>query len=178
MAIQKVSGVADQYLEDLRAEIIRQHTPNKGWCDLEHCTACIEAESKIDAAIDAAQRGYAISAYEAQVEEGEERQVQERIFKEGFAAGKEQATQIAHRWANQAASEAAAAAKSHWYQRGLREGRLSAPKPPPMQAVNEKSLRKKFFDEALDDCHIIGESNPQMKPAANAIRHRLKKRMK
>lgn len=174
--------MSDRYLNDLREEIIRKYTPPKGWCDAEHCTKCIEAERQIDAALDAAQRGYAISSYENQIEQGEERQVQEKIFRKGFKAGKEEATQIAHRWANRAASEAAAAAKNHWYKRGLRDGMASAPKPPPMQASVDantlKALRKEFFEEALDDCHVIGESNPQMKPAANAIRHRIKKRLK
>jgi hypothetical protein len=178
MAIQKAPGVKNKYLEDLQKEIIAEHTPLKGWCDIEHCTACIEAENRIDAAIDAADRAYAISAYEARVRNGEAHQAEQNIYNRGFRDGQDEAVQLAHRWANQAANQAAAAAKQRWYSQGLREGKASMPQLPPIATGNDPAARKKFFDEAMNECHIIGESNPQMKPGMNALSRMLKKRLK
>ena len=72
-------------------------------------------------------------------------------------------------------------AKNEWYRKGLRDGRASAPESKqtaPAKAFDEKAFKKTFVDGALEECHIIGESNPQMKPAANAIGHRIKKRFR
>lgn len=177
MAVQKATQV-NQYLQDLEREIVRRYTPPKGWCDIEPCAECDAAEQKIDAALDAAERAYSVAAYESQVEAGSPGQA----YNQGLSDGRKEATAIAHRWASDAANRAASAAKNHWYQRGLQDGRASAPRPQNIQSELSpqklNKLRKEFFKEALDDCHVIGESNPQMKPAANAIRHRLKKRLK
>ena len=37
------------------------------------------------------------------------------------------------------------------------------------------AVRGKIMDQVLQECRVIGESNPQMNPAMNALRHRLKK---
>jgi len=177
MALQKAKRV-NKYLQDLEQEIVRRYTPSKGWCEIDHCQECQAAELRIDAALDAAERAYSVAAYESQVDGGS----LDQVYNEGLQDGRREATAMAHRWASDAANRAATAAKSHWYRRGLQDGRASAPPPKLLQAELDptrlKALRKEFFEEALDDCHVIGESNPQMKPAANAIRHRIKKRLK
>ncbi len=177
MAVQKAKPV-NQYLQDLEREIVLRYTPTKGWCEIESCHECEAAEQRIDAALDAAERAYSVVAYESQVDV----RSMDKIYNDGLQEGRREGTELAHRWANDAATRAASAAKRHWYHRGLQEGRASAPQANPMQFElgpdRLKSLRKEFFEEALDDCHVIGESNPQMKPAANAIRHLIKKRLK
>jgi hypothetical protein len=157
-----------QDLEKLYKEIEHRYMPNRGWCDAPGCTACTRAHEQVKAAKDAARRGYYLSA----PSRAQDTQIQRRIFEQGYERGHNEGLQQAHQWAAQKARQAAMAARNEWYQRGLREGRASAPTPP---APDNKALRKKYMDEVLDQCHIIAESNPQMKPGVNAVRHMVKK---
>lgn len=40
---------------------------------------------------------------------------------------------------------------------------------------NESSIRKKMVDQMVEQCRVIAESNPQMAPGVNAVRHMIKK---
>lgn len=177
MANQVSSGI-NPYLEDLYREIEKMHEPPKGWCDIPHCRHCELAEQKIQAAKDAAARAYSVAEYEGQIDDGVLDDAYRQGVRDGLNKGRKEATAIAHRWANDAAHRAAQAAKNHWYQRGLQDGRASASSQVQQVKVDDAAMRKKFFEEALEDCRVIGESNPQMQPAANALRHRLKKRIR
>lgn len=53
--------------------------------------------------------------------------------------------------------------------RGYESGRKSAP------ASDESSIRKKIVDQMIEECRVISESNPNMKPGVNAVKHRIKK---
>jgi len=55
--------------------------------------------------------------------------------------------------------------------RGFAEGRKTAPAAPS----NESSIRKKMIDEMVEQCRVISESNPQMAPGVNAVKHMIKK---
>lgn len=56
-------------------------------------------------------------------------------------------------------------------QRGYAEGRTAGGIPN----VDAKSVRKKMVDEMLEKCRVISESNPNMAPGVNAVRHMIKK---
>lgn len=158
-----------QQLEALYREIEQAYMPNKGWCDNTSCTACGQAELQVEAAKDAARRGFYLKARGAKLDQG----AQKRIFDEGYDQGRGVALREAHQWAAQSAHRAAMAAKTEWYQRGLREGRaapaLAAPK------ADESAIRSKVLDQVLQECKVIGDSAPPMNPAMNALRHRIKK---
>lgn len=77
------------------------------------------------------------------------------------------AEQIAHVRAQQAVRESQSFQRG--YAQGLAHGRSETPAAAPNPAGHVN------VDAVLNECHVIGESNPQMKPAMNALRHRLKK---
>lgn len=59
------------------------------------------------------------------------------------------------------------AAVQRAYQQGFSAGQQLVSKP----TVDKQQLMDKVYDE----CRVIEESNPTMKPAITALRHRLKK---
>jgi hypothetical protein len=164
--------VNDQDLQQLFLEIEKHYTPEQGWCDHPECEPCAIAEDKILIAKEAARYGYTVRPAQTQDQPTRVQSnpaVQRRIFERGYDKGRSVALQEAHQWAAQSAQKAEAAARNKWYQQGLREGREQAP-------VRTASVdRKALIDEVLMECRVIGESNPQMNPAMNALRHRLKK---
>jgi len=160
-------------LKELYKEIEQHYAPERGWCDDAYCTACERAEAQVEAAKDAARKGFYLNKKKA----GGANEAQERrIYESGYDKGRNVALQEAHQWAAQSAQRAEMAAKNKWYQKGLREGHemakraISAP-----AAVDPKQAKKQLMDQVLQECRVIGESNPQMNPAMNALRHRLKK---
>lgn len=161
-------------LQRLFREIEDHYEPKNGWCDAVGCTACEMAAMQVEAAKDAARQGFMLNQGDKRRQlSGEARK---RIFERGFDRGRNVALQEAHQWAAQSAHRAEEAAKNKWYQKGLREGREMARRtmPKPAQA-DPTAVRKKMMDQVLAECRVIGESNPQMNPAMNALRHRLKK---
>jgi len=161
----------ERELEPLFAEIERHYTPKRGWCQDELCVECASAEEKILIAKEAARNGYISREVEAEVDPVAIR----RVFERGYDKGRQIALQEAHRWAAQSAERAEVAARNKWYQQGLREGRASAVKTAAPSPVDRAAVRREQMDEVLQECRVIGESNPGMNPAMNALRHRLKK---
>lgn len=159
-------------LQKLYLEIEQHYMPNKGWCDAEWCTACARAELQVEAAKEAAAKGFSLNQPTKAVQPAD-RAVQRQIFERGYDKGRDVALQEAHQWAAQSAQRAEVAAKSKWYQKGLREGRQMA--QLARASADPKAARGKLMDQVLQECRVIGESNPQMNPAMNALRHRLKK---
>ncbi len=158
-------------LQELYWEIEQHYAPDQGWCDAPACTACDSAELQVKAAKEAARKGFLLNKPPDQksVDPSSQRQ----IFERGYDKGRNVALQEAHQWAAQSAQRAEMAAKSTWYQKGLREGREMAQKS--LATADPKAARGKLMDQVLQECRVIGESNPQMNPAMNALRHRLKK---
>lgn len=157
-------------LQKLLREIEDRYMPKNGWCDAPGCEECAKAEAQVVPAIEAAKKAYALQNSGAKTE-----LPARRIFEQGYERGHGEALTQAHTWARQSVLRARQEAKNEWYQKGLRDGRANAPRVPVGPSVNETKVHNHVVDEALDACHVIGESNPQMKPAANAIRHRIKK---
>lgn len=62
------------------------------------------------------------------------------------------------------------------YERGIREGRKDA--NTSISKKDRKQILDEAYQNALDECRVIGESNPSMEPAAKALRRRIKKWMK
>ena len=54
--------------------------------------------------------------------------------------------------------------------RGYADGRATT-----AGAANNGVSRQKMVDDMLEQCRIIAESNPNMAPGVNAVRHRIKK---
>ena len=48
------------------------------------------------------------------------------------------------------------------------------PRTPPPSRAPERT-KASLMEEVMAECRIISESNPSMKPAINALKHRLKK---
>ena len=55
--------------------------------------------------------------------------------------------------------------------RGFQEGKSSV----SASSGDAKTIRSKMRDEMLEQCHVVAESNPNMAPGVNAVRHRIKK---
>lgn len=159
-------------LQKLYSEIEKHYMPQKGWCDVEWCTACARAELQVDAAKEAAAKGFSLNQPAAALKPAEHA-AQRQSFEQGYDRGRTVALQEAHQWAAQSAQRAEVAAKSKWYQKGLREGRQMA--QLATTTADPQAARGKLMESVLQECRVIGESNPQMNPAMNALRHRLKK---
>jgi len=146
-------------LQKIHHRIIQHFTPRSGWCEDEGCPTCGEAERTIDQAIAEATQDY------HQGQSATDPRVLREAYESGFIEGQRSGLANANSIARTQAAEA--------FQRGLQQGRASAPAPAP---ADNAVLREKYYDEVLEDCRVIGESNPQMNPGMNALRHLLKKR--
>jgi len=58
------------------------------------------------------------------------------------------------------------------YNDGLAAGRSQA---PSRGGVDRAAVRDEMRREMLEQCRVIAESNPNMAPGVNAVRHRIKK---
>ena len=130
-------------LQELYWEIEQHYAPDQGWCDAPACSACDKAELQVEAAKEAARKGFLLNKPAAQkpVDPASQRQ----IFERGYDKGRNVALQEAHQWAAQSAQRAEMAAKSTWYQKGLREGREMAQKS--LAAAAPKAARGKLMDQ-------------------------------
>lgn len=91
-------------------------------------------------------------------------------FDQGFAAG----MQAAQKSAAGKDSQFTYADMEKARRRGFEEGK-AASKGNGIPNVDEASMRKKMVDEMLESCRVIAESNPNMAPGVNAVRHKIKK---
>jgi hypothetical protein len=145
-------------LHRIHQDIIRQHTPPSGWCDGNQCPTCQRAEAFIDEQIAEATR-----QYYADETSGDSRALQD-AYDVGFVDGKRNGMQTATSIARTQVDAA--------YRRGVKDGQAAASCPTCAAGAPSATA---YYDKVLNECHIIGESNPQMKPAMNALRHRIKK---
>lgn len=58
-------------------------------------------------------------------------------------------------------------------QAGQAQARVQKPQQPATKVTDE--LRQMMIDKVMDECRVIGESNPQMEAGMKAVRHRIKK---
>lgn len=58
-------------------------------------------------------------------------------------------------------------------QAGQAQGQAQRPAQPATKVTDE--LRQMMIDKVMDECRVIGESNPQMEAGMKAVRHRIKK---
>lgn len=69
-------------------------------------------------------------------------------------------------------------ARMQGYAQGVVAGRALARQEyqkPQVGAAEVEAIRKKMQDDMLEQCRVISESNPNMAPGVNAVRHRIKK---
>lgn len=154
-----------QELKSIHQRIIRQHTPQSGWCDAAGCPTCRDAEALIDRKIADATRAY---YQKGETSEIVDPRALQQAYDVGFLDGKRNGIQTG-RSLSRSQIEAA-------YHRGLQDGRVVASCPTCAAGGSSGGANAKdYYDKVLNECHVIGESNPQMKPAMNALRHRIKK---
>jgi len=58
-------------------------------------------------------------------------------------------------------------------QAGQAQARTQNPQQPATRVTDE--VRQMMIDKVMDECRVIGESNPQMEAGMKAVRHRIKK---
>jgi hypothetical protein len=66
-------------------------------------------------------------------------------------------------------------ARLQGYNAGMNAGRTMATTAQG-PTVNENQMRQRIMDDVEREMNVVGESNPNMKPAMNALGHLLKKR--
>lgn len=150
----------------LRDELEAAYRPPNGWCANPRCKACNEARARMRADLQASSN--AVSVRRNGFSEGYEQARQELEQQAYRLAETMTAEQIAHVRAQQTAREAQSYQRG--YAQGLAQGRQGTPATQSQPAPGGLTM-----DQVLNECHIIGESNPNMKPAMNALRHRIKK---
>jgi hypothetical protein len=166
-------------LRELFDQIDRQYTPINGWCNRHPCPSCDYGRARIEAAKHAA-----LEAYQLDVEDFEDELAEDegqQIYDQGYIDGRQRTLDEARRIATQQVSRATSMARQAGYKDGFRAGLAAAPRhsaPPPAAPAAGSQSQKQFYDTVLEECRVIGESNPQMNPAMNALRHRLKKRFR
>lgn len=90
-------------------------------------------------------------------------------FDSGYSAGLRAGREISSSTQNQGTytySDVEAARR-----RGIEEGKKRAAK----SVGDESSFRKKIVADMLEQCRVVSESNPNMAPGVNAVRHMIKK---
>ncbi len=149
--------------------------PN-GPCSDTYCTKCIEDKQRVDDMVECARHAYTTAISHRGIPED----VREQIFHDAYhqamheVSGQHQrqlvtAQQQGYAQAQTMLQHDLTRQRNDAYQRGFQAGRLSA---PPIPAA---ASRKEMVDLMLNECKIIAESNPNMKPGVNAVRHRIKK---
>lgn len=88
-------------------------------------------------------------------------------WQEGFAAG----MRAVHQTQGQKQSQFTYEDVERARRRGYEEGRLAT----PPSGANEANIRTKMVDEMMEQCRVISESNPNMAPGVNAVKHLIKK---
>jgi hypothetical protein len=152
-----------QELLQIHRNIIQHYTPKSGWCDANGCPTCRDAEALIDRKLSEATRAY----YDRGITAVEDPKALQHAYDVGFLDGKRNGIQTGKSLARTQIQAA--------YQRGVADGSKAATCPTCAAGSSSSSSAKDFYDKVLNECHVIGESNPQMKPAMNALRHRIKK---
>lgn len=166
--------------DEIEKSIWEQQAPT-GFCEDEYCSKCIETRQRIEDMVECARHAYQAAIRHKGIPED----IREQIFHEAYQDAMHQMEQkhqhqlaLAHQQAYVQAQTALQhdlmRAKNAAFQRGFQAGRLSAPQPT-ITPVNMAAVRQQMIDEMLNECKVIGESNPNMKPGVNAVRHRIKK---
>jgi len=181
-------------LDAIFRELETRYMPPSGYCDDPYCDDCNVARGQLAAAFDAAKRAYDAAPRRDRGFD-EERHYQrgyqaamknlasqrEQIFESGYQRALV-AAQEERRYAASETREQIRIAQQQAYHAGLAQGQAAGYRRGMQQAasttpapVDVASLRRKMVNEMLDQCKIISESNPNMAPGVNAVRHRIKK---
>ncbi len=165
---------------EVEQAIWKQEAPN-GLCEDPYCRECPKIARRVARLIEAAKHGYYAAAYQKEFPSDMRDNLYEDAYQEASNEIEERYRQELEVARAQAAQQAHANALAHTrgqvqsaYQRGFSAGRLMA-QPPPPAAPDPTAFRQQIIDEMLNECNVIAESNPNMKPGVNAVRHRIKK---
>lgn len=183
-------------LSDIFDWIERSNVPSCGWCNRRGCFECQAAHQRIRLAKDAAERSYQVAMHQIQ---GEITPATEQMLDESFQRGYQAASQqYAHdrarmeaeltRVSNMLAVRTAEPrveyrqdpmalerARMAGYAAGVQAGRAMATPAAPPPSMNPAQTRADIIKQVLQETEVIGQSNPNMEPAMNALRHRVKK---
>lgn len=181
-------------LEEIFEWIEGTNAPSCGWCGHPRCFECQAAHQRIRLAKNSAERAYEVgknSHAHAAPPEPPRAHHQPYELEGAFQRGYQEAT---HNYAAERSRMQAEItrvsrqlgadrapdpvmleqARMQGYVAGVNAGRAMH-QPMPQAAANTAETRKQVMDAVLNECHVIGESNPGMKPAMDALRHRVKK---
>lgn len=181
-------------LEEIFEWIEGTNSPSCGWCGHPRCFECQAAHQRIRLAKSSAERAYEVgkrsnghasnpeprahhqpyeleSAYQTGYQEASHHHAAERARMQA---------EIAHVSRQLGAGRAPdpvmlEQARMQGYVAGVNAGRAMHQPMPQAAASNPAEIRRKVIEDVLNDCNVIGESNPNMKPAMAALRHRVKK---
>ncbi len=183
-------------LEEIFEWIEGTNAPSCSWCGHPRCFECQAAHQRIRLAKSSAERAYEVgkNTGRAEPQQADPRaHHQPYELETAYQSGYQEASHhyAAERSRMQAeisrvSRELGAGrapdplmleqARMQGYVAGVNAGRaMHQPIPQPPPAMDPTAVRKKLIEEVLDDCNIIGESNPNMKPAMDALRHRVRK---
>lgn len=184
-------------LADIFDWIDRSNVPSCGWCNRRRCLECMSAHQRVRLAKDAAERSYQIAMQEIEGR-GDLTPVTEGALNEQFQRGYQTASQqyaqdrarMEHelsRVSNMLAVRSAQVqfqqdpvalerARLAGYSAGVQAGRaMATPAPAPPSVPNPGKARADLLADVMRETEVIGQSNPNMEPAMNALRHRVKK---
>ena len=181
-------------LDEVYAWIERINTPPGGWRSATPVEAEI-AKEKIYVAKKAANRVYNLQNTHANFQRapgGITPQQRQQIYREGYnaaeAAYQERVQELQRREAAlqrrpqqhmMATAQQLERARMDGYAQGIVAGRalarqeqLAANQPRPEDIAR---IRQEMREAMLEECRVISESNPNMAPGVNAVRHRIRK---
>ncbi len=182
--------------------IEQANTPNGGW-DFADPVSRQVAHEKIRVAKKVAERVYNLQHTSANFRERPDGQVSQnerrRAYRDGYRAANSefekerqalearrrevelQAQQFRHEpnHMQMATAEQLERARMQGYAQGVVAGRALAAqevaRPHAPRPEDVARVRKEMQDAMLEECRVIAESNPNMAPGVNAVRHRIRK---
>jgi len=101
------------------------------------------------------------------------RQAKELAYNDGFQAGLRQ-NSMNHQYQSQGYTyNDVEKARLQGFQAGVAAGSASAQASTPR--VNEADIRKQVMDQVYEQCRVVEESNPNMKPGISAVKKMFRK---
>lgn len=193
MRRRRIRGARDHKqntLGEIYEWIDHTNAPHCNWCGRRQCFECQAAHQRIRHARAAAERSYdlAMRQQQADAEVAENHQINaayDQGYQEAARAGVNERNRLQaeiNRTQRMLGSGGQGPsqheieqARIQGYNAGMNAGRTLASNTS-QPTINENQIRQRIMDDVEREMNVVGESNPNMKPAMNALGHLLKKR--